>query len=218
MPMTDAWPPPAPDPLVPGAATAAGDLEEGLRARLFEQRTIILSGWLDDARAGRAVAELMTLDATGNGPIHLRLDAAGGTVDAAFALIDTIDLCGVQVRVTCLGRAEGPAVGVLAAGHRRAASEHARIRLADPDLRVEGHARDVATHAAAAIGRVSAFHERLARATGRPLPQVEEDCAAGRYLSADEALAYGLVDEIAGRGAAVRPPGSRRLGFQPPSR
>lgn len=206
--------PPAGEPLVPGA----GDLDEGLRARLFERRTVLVSGVLDDARASRVVAELMTLDATGDGPIHLQLDAGGGSIDAAFAVIDTIDLCGVEVRVTCLGRAEGPAVGVLAAGHRRAAAEHARMRLADPDLVVEGHARDVAARAAAALARVSEFHERLARATRRSLDQVAEDCSAGRYLSADEALSYGLIDEIAGRGATIRDLGGRRLGFQPPGR
>jgi ATP-dependent Clp protease protease subunit len=202
---------------IPGQA-GAPDLDEGIRSRLFEQRAVLASGFVDDGVAGRVVAELMTLDAIGDGPIHLQLDSPGGTIDAAFTVMDTIDLCGVEVRVTCLGRAEGPAVGILAVGHHRAAAEHARIRLCDPEVRVEGRARDVAAQAAAAVERVAALHERIAAATRQPLSRVAADCAAGRYLSADEARGYGLVDDIAGREATIRLLAGRRIGFRPPGR
>jgi ATP-dependent Clp protease protease subunit len=202
----------------PPGRPAGGDIDEGIRARLFEQRAVLVSGFVDDGCASRVVAELMTLDAIGDAPIHLQLDSPGGTLDAAFSVMDTIDLCGVEVRVTCLGRAEGAAVGVLAVGHYRAATEHARIRLADPELRMEGHARDVAAQAAAAVERVAALHERIAAATRQPVARVAADCAAGRYLAADEARDYGLVDEVAGREATIRLLAGRRIGFRPPGR
>ena len=191
---------------------------DGLRAHLFRRRTVLLSGELDDEAASRAVAELMTLDATGDEPVQLQLDSAGGSIDAAFAVMDTIDLCGVEVRVTCIGRADGPSVGVLAVGHRRAASEHARIRLADPDLAVEGQASEIADRTASLLARVADFHARLAAATRRTPEQVAEDCRRGRYLSAAEAVTYGLIDEVAGRGASVRRLPDRGIGFRPPDR
>lgn len=212
------FPFPAPEPPPVGGRAATAELEEGIRARLFEQRAVLASGYLDDTTAGRVVAELMTLDAIGDAPIHLQLDSPGGTIDAAFSVMDTIDLCGVEVRVTCLGRAEGPPVGILAVGHHRAATEHARIRLVDPDLRVEGHARNVAAQAAAAVERVAALHGRIAAAARQTVERVAADCAAGRYLSAEEARKYGLVDEVAGRDATIRLLAGRRIGFRPPGR
>ncbi len=85
-----------------------------MRSRLFDHRTIFIRGVLDDETANRAAAELMTLDATGDERITLQLDLAGGTLEAAFTVMDVIDLMGVPVHALCVGRAVGPAVGVLA--------------------------------------------------------------------------------------------------------
>jgi|HubBroStandDraft_1064217.scaffolds.fasta_scaffold290812_2 ATP-dependent Clp protease protease subunit len=200
-------PPPPDDPFA-----------DGVRAHLFRRRTVLVSGFLDDESASHAAAELMTLDATGDDAIQVQLDAAGGTLDAAFAVMDTIDLCGVEVHVTCVGRAEGTAVGVLAAGHRRAATEHARIRLVDPELSVEGRASELADRTASLLARLADFHERLAATTRRTSEQVADDCRQGRYLSAHEAVSYGLIDRIAGRGASLRSLPQRDIGFRPPRR
>ena len=127
---------------------------------------------------------------------------------------ELIDLCGVDVHITVAGRAEGPAVGVLAVGHLRRATEHARLRLKDPSIELTGSATALAELARAELERLDRFHERLATAVVPDLELVKADCAAGRYLSATEAVSYGLVDEI------VRRPGTihefpRRLGFRP---
>lgn len=191
---------------------------DAMRQRLLEQRIVLVSGNLDDAFGSRVVAELMTLDATGDAPVSLQLDSGGGSLDAAFAIMDTIDLLGVSVRVTCLGRAEGPAVGVLAVGHRRLATEHARIRLTDPDIVVSGPATELAGRASAEMDRITSFHARLAAATRRRVDDVAADCRAGRYLSAAEARSYGLVDELVQRGAKVRTMPGRGIGFGPAGR
>ena len=83
---------------------------EALRARLFEQRIVSLRGTLDDEVAGLVCAELMTLDASGDSAITLFVDSGEATLSAAFSVMDTIDLLGVPVHATCMGRA-GPAVG-----------------------------------------------------------------------------------------------------------
>jgi ATP-dependent Clp protease protease subunit len=182
---------------------------------LLERRIILATGYLDSALAGRAAAEMMMLDASGDEAIELRLDSGDGTLDAAFTLIDTIDLCGVEVHVTVAGRAEGPAVGVLAVGHLRRATEHARMRLKDPSIELTGSATALGELAAAELERLDRFHERLAAAVRASVDEVRADSAAGRYLSAPEAVSYGLIDEIVRRPGTIHEFPGRRLGFRP---
>jgi ATP-dependent Clp protease, protease subunit len=189
-----------------------------MRARLLERRTVLVSGDLDDRLAGDVAAQLMLLDATGDGSVQLQIDCTGRSLDAAFAVMDTIDLLGVAVHVTCIGRAEGAAVGVLAVGHHRAVAEHARIRLFDPEVSLAGRASDLAAYATHANERATSFHERLAAATHGRLEDVVQACRAGRYLSAEEAVSFGLADEIASRGATIHAWPGIGLGFRPPAR
>src|SRR5215216_6134017 len=117
--------------------------EDWVRTRLFEQRTVVVRGELHHEVVGQAAAELMTLDAEGDDTVQLHVDAHGGTYDTAFALVDVIDLLGVPVVATCVGRAEGPAVAVLAVADRRLATPHARFRLTEPREHFQGRAGEV---------------------------------------------------------------------------
>lgn len=170
--------------------------EDVLRAQLFARRIVSLRGALDDGVAGDVAAQLMTLDASGDDAIQLHVDSPGGPLEQAFVLIDTIGLLGVPVHALCIGRAEGAAVGVFAAADERRAAPHARFRLSQPDEKVAGVARDIETWMAHKQRMLDDFHRHLAAATGRPFEQVEADTGAGRFLDADEAVAYGLVHEI----------------------
>jgi len=193
-PPTDAWPRPVLD-------------------RLFEQRVVFLWGELDHDAAGRLAAELMTLDATGDEPVHLHVDSPGGTLEAAFSVMDVIDLLGVDVVATCVGQAAGPAVGPLAVAHRRRATPHARFRLCEPVVHAAGSARQLQAWVEAQRSQRRRFCERLAAATGHTTDDVEADLAAGRFLDAAGAVTYGLVDEICGPGARVFPWPTGPLGF-----
>jgi ATP-dependent Clp protease protease subunit len=175
--------------------------ESYLRRQLFDRRIVSLVGTLDDQVGNDVGVTLMTLDATGDEVVHLRIDSGGGTVGAALALMDII----------------GAAVGVLAACRRRRMAPHARIHLVEPSTDLIGSARQLEQLAAAHLDQWHRFCARLAELTGEPVGQVTEDAARGRHLSAEEAVAYGIADEVATPDAGMirlpgRPPGFRSGG------
>jgi ATP-dependent Clp protease, protease subunit len=167
-----------------------------LAGRLFERRVVFLTAPLDDERASDVAMQLMALDAMGDQPISLFLDSGEGTLEAAFALIDTVDLLGVPLHATCVGRAEGPAVGVLAVADHRRAGRTSQFKLSAPTVSATGRAVDIEEESKRHVRDLDRFVRRLAESTGRPLEQVEADVEIGRYLDAEQALAYGLIDEI----------------------
>lgn len=193
---------------------ATADPHQWMRRRLFDRRVVILDGVLDDARSTEVGVGLMTLDADGDDAVDLQIDCAGGSTGAALALMDIIDLLGVTVRAWCTGQAGGPVVGVLAVSHQRTMSVHARLHLVEPTVEFEGSARNLQQLADAHAAQWSTFCRRLADVTGQPLDRIEADADRGRYLTAPEAVAYGLVDDVAVRDRGDAGPG-RSLGFRP---
>lgn len=170
-----------------------------LAERLLEERIVMVVGPLDEERATEAAAQLMTLDASGDEHITLRLSCGESDLDAALTLIDTIDLLGVPVHGVCSGRLAGPAVGVFAVCERRTMQPHATIELREPRTSVEGHYEPATALAAAAeqfARRVDQLCERLAAATGRDAASIRADMRAGLFLDAAAAVAYGLADPI----------------------
>ena len=197
--------------MTPEAAGPDRPWMDRLQAQLAEQRIVLLRGELDDDRAGQVAAELMMLDASGDEPVTLHVDSAGGPLHAAFTVIDTIDLLGVPVETICVGRVEGSAVGVVAAAPRRQAARHARFRLGEPTSSVAGRAAELEAWAEHHQAQLARFVDRLAEATGRPAEHVEADLSTGRWLDAPGAVSYGLVDGLWEPGSSSR----RSLGYGP---
>jgi ATP-dependent Clp protease, protease subunit len=177
---------------MPGRERLAAWLQE----KLFERRIVLLTGPLDERLAAEAAAALMTLDAAGALPIDLHVDSAGGAIDAAFVVIDTIDHLRGPVRVRCRGQVGGPSIGVVAAADRSVAAPHTRFRLAQPTARFSGTPDAIAARNREQQDLLWRLYARLARRTGRPAEEIAEDIRAGRYLDATQALEYGLIDEI----------------------
>ena len=143
---------------------------------------MVLSGALDEQAAGEAAVELMTLDASGDEAVQLRLNCGDGSVDAALSLMDVIELLGVPVHVTCTGQVGGPAVGVLAVGDRRSASPSVRIRLFEPSATFAGAARELERWATLRQQQWEAFCERVAAAVGKPVEVVARRHRSGQVL------------------------------------
>src|SRR5919108_142715 len=115
-----------------------------LQEKLFERRIVFVTGRLDDAVAGQAAAQIMTLDASGDEPIDVVLSSGNGTLEAAFVLIDVIDAARATVRVHCQGQVGGPAIGVAAAADQRTAAAHTTFRLSAPAAHVTGTPDEIA--------------------------------------------------------------------------
>jgi len=196
----------------PGSVADVGDW---LAQRLFAKRVVQLSGPLDDRAANDLAAQLMTLDALGDDPVELRIDSASGTSGAALAVVDVIELLGVPVHAFASGRVHGPAVAVLAACDHRTLAGHASVRLVEPSAEFRGSARQLGAQAAAHREEWAAVCGCVARASGRSAEEVAADAAAGRYLAPDEAVRYGIADEVAHRDAEIRSLPVRRIGFRP---
>jgi ATP-dependent Clp protease protease subunit len=173
-------------------------LSAWLQEQLFARRIVLVTGRLDEAVAATAAAALMALDADGDRPIELHLDSPDGTLEAAFVLIDTLDLLRATLRVRCRGQVGGPAIGVVAAADHRAAAPHTRFRLSQPTARFDGTPERIAAESRRQQDLLWRLYARLARRTGRPAEEIAEDMRGGRYLDAREALDYGLIDEISG--------------------
>jgi ATP-dependent Clp protease, protease subunit len=198
-----------------GGDIGAGDPRSWMERQLFDRRIVVLSGPLDAGVANAVGVALMTLDAIGDDPVQLQIDSSDGTIDAALSLMDIIDLLGVPVHAACIGQVAGPAVGVLAVCGRRTITPHAHLRLFEPPIEVQGNAQQLRQLASLHLERWTVFCARLAEITGQPLDRLREEASSGRYLSAEEAVAYGLVDEVATPDARMyRLPG-RTFGFGP---
>jgi ATP-dependent Clp protease protease subunit len=191
--------PPGPPPLVPTVAVPSGAPPENVFDRLLERRIVLVTGRLDDSVAALAAAQLMLLDARGDEPVELRLSCPDGDLDACVALADTVDLAGLAVRAVCSGSVGGPALAPLAAADRRVAHPHCLFVLRDPAAQLQGRADELATSASSYQRQLDGLHARLAVATGQSLERVEADMRKGVTLNAEEALEYGLVEEIAAR-------------------
>jgi ATP-dependent Clp protease protease subunit len=189
--------------------------DEWAEAELLEQRTVMLRGELDEITAGNVATQLIFLDGAGDEEIRLRIDSGGGSLAAAGVLVDVIDNLGVPVDALAT-RAEGPAVAVLAVCDHRAATPHATLRMHEPNVTFDGPATAVVSHLEYYRTAVQALFARVSESCRMTPQHLADEFSAGRYLSVDDALAFGLIDEIATPPAQIRNL-RRPMGFRPPN-
>jgi ATP-dependent Clp protease protease subunit len=189
---------PEPRPTAPGPVSASASLMVGTRdwlgERLLDQRVVALAGELDAEAVNHAVAAFALLDANGDDPVHLRLSGVSADLDTVFPVVDALDLMGVPVHATCVGTLTGAAIALLAVADQRTAGPHALLQLGEPRSPRGIPGREVEARAAEFTRRLHGLQERIAAACGRPVEEVAADMRAGKLLTAEEAVEYGLVD------------------------
>jgi ATP-dependent Clp protease protease subunit len=182
--------------------------------RLFAERIVYLAGEVDDDAAHRITARLLLLAADDpDRDITFYINSPGGSVTAGMAIYDTMQLVPPDVATWAVGLAASTGQFLLTAGAagKRYALPHARIMMHQPSARIGGSATDVTLRAGVFSALKREIAELTARHTGQSVETVTADADRDRWFDAAEALAYGLVDHIAGQnGPAAR---TRRIGF-----
>jgi ATP-dependent Clp protease, protease subunit len=168
--------------------------------KLFEDRIIFLGTPIDDTSANDVIAQLVALEGIDpDRTISIYINSPGGSLTAMMAIYDTMQFIRPTVETTCLGQAASAAAVLLAAGSpgKRAALASARILVHQPSVEGgQGSSSDLEIHAREILRLRATMEEIIARHTGRSTDQVRDDIERDRYLTADEAQEYGLIDEI----------------------
>ena len=179
--------------------THRGERAVDIYSRLLTDRIVYVGTEIDDGVANVVIAQLLHLESESpESPIDLYLNSPGGSVTAMLAIYDAMQFIRCEVGTTCVGQAASSAAVLLAAGApgRRMVLPHARVVLHQPSGGGQGTLPDLAVQAKE-IARVRAEMERiLSQHTGRTVEQVREDTDRDLVLSAEDALAYGIVDVI----------------------
>jgi ATP-dependent Clp protease protease subunit len=199
--------PPRPNPAVQPTRVwvEQGEWPGRLYERLLNQRIVMASGCLDGEAATRLCAQLLTLDAEGEGPIRLELHNLDADLPAALTVMGVLDTLRVPVTAYAGGRTSGPGLGVLAsAGHRRA-YPNAFFAMSEPKVSFDGPVTAVAVHEEQVQAMLAELYARLAEVTGHEVDEIRDDARRGRLLTADQAIDYRLIEGFAeARGPAGR--------------
>jgi ATP-dependent Clp protease protease subunit len=201
-----------------GSGGAPDALSDVLARRMLAQRVVLLHGTLDEQSVMRVSAELMTLDAEGDAPVTLRVDCGEAALAPSLTLMDVIELLGVPVRALCLGQVGSGAIGVVAVCAHRAAMPSTRFSLSEPTTQLQAHVRNVAQWAELRAAERQRFCARLGAAIGQEPSTVEADVEHGPFLGAEEAVDYGILDEVCQPEAPIRRlpgTGPPPMGFRP---
>ncbi len=161
--------------------------------RLYERRIVLAHGELDDEAATSLCAQLLTLDAERNDPIRLEVQSLTAGLAAALTVMGVLDVLRVPVRAYASGQVGGPALGVLAAATERRAYPNAMFVLSEPRLGFEGSATALSAREEQVRVMLDTLYLRLADVTGREVDEIRADARRGRYLTADDAVGYGLI-------------------------
>jgi len=180
--------------------TPRGERVFDIYSRLLKDRIIFIGSPIDDMVANLVIAQLLHLQ--GEDPtekIDMYLNSPGGVTSAGLAIYDTMQYISPDVHTWCVGQAASMAAVLLTAGQpgHRAALPYSRILIHQPFGGVQGQASDIEIHAREILRIRGWLNDILAKHTGQPLEKIEHDTDRDYYMTAEEALAYGLIDFIA---------------------
>ncbi len=167
-------------------------------SRLLKDRIIFLGSQVDDEVANALVAQMLFLQSDDpKADIHLYINSPGGSVSAGLAIYDTMQFVSCDVATYCIGQAASMGAVLLAAGAagKRYALPNARIMIHQPLAGMQGTAEEISIHAREFKRIKQKLNEILIKHSGQSLSQIERDTDRDRFMSAEEAVEYGLIDK-----------------------
>jgi ATP-dependent Clp protease protease subunit len=176
-----------------------GERSYDIYSRLLMDRIIFLGTPIDDDVANIIIAQLLFLEAdNAERDIYLYINSPGGIISSAFAIYDTMQHIAAPVNTICMGMAASAGSFLLAAGApgKRAALPHARIMMHQPSGGAQGTAADIEIQAKEILYLRDKLNELYAQHTGRTRDQIELDIDRDRFMSAEEAKQYGIIDKV----------------------
>ena len=179
--------------------TARGERAYDIYSRLLKERVVFAVGPVDDYMANVIVAQLRFLESENpDRDISLYVNSPGGHVTAGLAIYDTMQFIKPDVSTICLGQAASMGAILLAGGAKgkRYALPHSRVMIHQPLGGMQGQATDIEIHARDILKTKGTLNKILAHCTGQPLEKIERDTDRDYFLEAEEAKAYGLVDQV----------------------
>lgn len=182
--------------------THRGERAFDIFSRLLKERIVFIGTPIDDYVANLIIAQLLFLDAEDpDKEIHLYLNSPGGVITAGMAIYDTMQYVKSPISTLCMGQAASMAAVLLAAGNkgRRFALPNSRIMIHQPLGGFQGQATDIEIHAKEILRMRQELNKILAHHTGQKVERIERDTERDFFMSAEEAKAYGLIDEVVTR-------------------
>ena len=179
--------------------TNKGERSYDIYSRLLEDRIIMLSGPIDDALANTVVAQLLFLESKDpDKDIYLYINSPGGSVSAGLAIYDTMNYIKCDVCTICIGMAASMGAFLLSSGQKgkRYSLPNREIMIHQPLGGAQGQASDIKIHAEHILRTKAKLNQILAQNSGKSLEEVERDTDRDNFLSASQALEYGLIDKI----------------------
>ena len=188
-------------PLIPYVIEKSGREERAMDiySRLLADRIVMLGSGVNDEVANSLVAQLLFLQSDDpKADIHLYINSPGGSVTSGLAIYDTMQFVSCDVATYCIGQCASMGAVLLAAGAegKRHALPNSRIMIHQPLAGMEGTATDLEIHAKEVIKVKRKMNDLMRHHTGRSLEQIEKDTDRDKFMSADEALEYHLIDKV----------------------
>ena len=186
--------------LVPSVVEKNSDGERvyDIYSRLLKDRIIILSGEIDDNLANSIVAQLLYLDSVNHNPINLYINSPGGSITSGMAIYDTMNYIKSDVSTICIGMAASMAAFLLSSGEKklRYILPNSEVMIHQPLGGAQGQATEIKIAAERILKLKEKLNEILSKNTGQNIEKIQIDTERDYFLSADEAVQYGLVDKI----------------------
>ncbi|QBQ55401.1 ATP-dependent Clp endopeptidase proteolytic subunit ClpP [Nitrosococcus wardiae] len=179
--------------------TARGERAYDIYSRLLKERVVFLVGPVEDHMANLVVAQLLFLESENpDKDIHLYINSPGGSVTAGLSVYDTMQFIKPDVSTLCIGQAASMGAVLLTGGTqgKRHCLPHSRLLIHQPLGGFQGQAADIDIHAREIISVRERLNHILAKHTGQPIEKIQRDTDRDYFMSANESVAYGLVDSV----------------------